>query len=354
MLKRCSQCRKITRDPQEFDSRWYCAYCVNTLRVQQSAASVSAVATARNASILNTPQVGWFSVRYGVYNQPISIPPVGCTVAEIRKQLGGLWGIPTDAQAFKGRDKVDDDYVIQDGDSIEFHRKIKPGTYRPPATGSWTTTPRPSSSAWSSGGLLRRTSDTHISAEQLKELPKEISVDYITAYKGAAIKVTDAEYLDKPLSNRIKRVKAVALCGLTSKTTYSLDEMATCNFSGEQQNDHDPADVPYHDCTCGFYSYKDPMERFKQYSKVPAFTLTVELYGKVFQYTRGYRSAGQRVMKAVADRRCQRCEHDFATQFGVIENMVVGICGACASASNVQCVLSRAELTALLGTEVYI
>jgi hypothetical protein len=34
-----------------------------------------------------------------------------------------LWGIPTDAIAYKGKDKLDEDYVVQPSDNLEFHRR---------------------------------------------------------------------------------------------------------------------------------------------------------------------------------------------------------------------------------------
>lgn len=59
--------------------------------------------------------------RYGVYANPG--PFVGRTVAEVREHLGGLWQVPNDATAFKGKQKLADDYVVLEGDNIEFHRR---------------------------------------------------------------------------------------------------------------------------------------------------------------------------------------------------------------------------------------
>lgn len=61
------------------------------------------------------------NVRYSVYNQTGAF--AGKTVAQVRAELGQQFGIPTDATAFKGKTKLEDDYHIQPGDSIEFHRK---------------------------------------------------------------------------------------------------------------------------------------------------------------------------------------------------------------------------------------
>lgn len=62
------------------------------------------------------------NVRYGVYNQPG--PYAGQTISEVRNQLGKLWNIPPDAQAYKGKEQLDANYTIQPGDHIEFHRKM--------------------------------------------------------------------------------------------------------------------------------------------------------------------------------------------------------------------------------------
>ena len=62
------------------------------------------------------------TVRYGVYGQPGSY--AGKTVGDVRRQLSSAWSIPADAQAHKGKTALDDTYVIQPGDSIDFHRKL--------------------------------------------------------------------------------------------------------------------------------------------------------------------------------------------------------------------------------------
>jgi hypothetical protein len=71
----------------------------------------------------NNPQSssGVANVRYGVYNQPA--PVSGKTVAEVREQFSKLWGISSDAIAYKGKDKLDESYVIQANDNVEFHRR---------------------------------------------------------------------------------------------------------------------------------------------------------------------------------------------------------------------------------------
>jgi hypothetical protein len=64
---------------------------------------------------------GMARVRFGVYNQPGN--HVGKTIQEVRESHTKLWGIPKDANAFKGSEKLPEDYVIQENDTIEFHRK---------------------------------------------------------------------------------------------------------------------------------------------------------------------------------------------------------------------------------------
>jgi hypothetical protein len=64
---------------------------------------------------------GIANVRFGVYNQPSNI--AGKTVSKAREQFSRLWGIPTDAVAYKGKDRLDENYVIQPGDNVEFHRR---------------------------------------------------------------------------------------------------------------------------------------------------------------------------------------------------------------------------------------
>jgi hypothetical protein len=64
---------------------------------------------------------GVANVRFGVYSQPT--PVAGKSVKEVREQFSKLWGIPNDAIAYKGKDKLDEDYVVQPSDNLEFHRR---------------------------------------------------------------------------------------------------------------------------------------------------------------------------------------------------------------------------------------
>jgi len=64
---------------------------------------------------------GMANLRFGVYNQPTNV--AGNSVQQTREQFSKIWGIPTDAVAYKGKEKLDENYVIQPGDNVEFHRR---------------------------------------------------------------------------------------------------------------------------------------------------------------------------------------------------------------------------------------
>jgi hypothetical protein len=49
---------------------------------------------------------------------------VGRTVGELRTARGDALNIPSDARAYKGSTLLNDDYVVQSGDVIEFHRRM--------------------------------------------------------------------------------------------------------------------------------------------------------------------------------------------------------------------------------------
>lgn len=61
---------------------------------------------------------GQAQVRFGVYTKSGS--HAGKTVKQVRDAHSKLWGIPGEANAYKGTEKLDENYVIQEGDSIEF------------------------------------------------------------------------------------------------------------------------------------------------------------------------------------------------------------------------------------------
>ena len=66
-------------------------------------------------------QGGMANLRYGVYNQPSNI--AGKTVAEVRAQYSKIWGIPNEAVAYVGKDKLNENDIIQPGQNVEFHRR---------------------------------------------------------------------------------------------------------------------------------------------------------------------------------------------------------------------------------------
>lgn len=68
-----------------------------------------------------TSQTGMANLRYGVYNQPSNI--AGKTVSDVRQQFSKIWGIPNDAVAYCGKDRMDENAIIQPGQNIEFHRR---------------------------------------------------------------------------------------------------------------------------------------------------------------------------------------------------------------------------------------
>jgi len=69
-----------------------------------------------------TPQGGNAKVRYGIYSkQGESI--AGRSIADLRTEFGGVWGITDDASAYNGTQKLDENYVVGANDNIEFHRR---------------------------------------------------------------------------------------------------------------------------------------------------------------------------------------------------------------------------------------
>lgn len=64
---------------------------------------------------------GVAQVQFGIYKQPGNY--AGKSVADVRAERAQLWGIPDDAHAYLGNTKLDENYEIQEGDAVEFHRK---------------------------------------------------------------------------------------------------------------------------------------------------------------------------------------------------------------------------------------
>lgn len=60
-------------------------------------------------------------IKYGVYAQPGNW--AGKTVGDVRNQFSKLWNIPADAAAYVGKDRLEDNQVIQPGQAVEFHRR---------------------------------------------------------------------------------------------------------------------------------------------------------------------------------------------------------------------------------------
>lgn len=58
-------------------------------------------------------------VKYGVYSTPGD--HAGKTVAQVRDEVSKLWQVPSDAAAYKGKEKLADSYILNPGEAIEFH-----------------------------------------------------------------------------------------------------------------------------------------------------------------------------------------------------------------------------------------
>ena len=62
-------------------------------------------------------------VKYGTYHET-DHTWVGMTVAQVRMARGEAWSIPSDARAYRGKDQLQEGYVVQAGDLVEFHRRM--------------------------------------------------------------------------------------------------------------------------------------------------------------------------------------------------------------------------------------
>ncbi len=60
-------------------------------------------------------------IRYLGYGNPA--PYVGQTIKQVREKVTPLWGVPNDAFAYKGKEKLDENYIIQAQDEIEFIKR---------------------------------------------------------------------------------------------------------------------------------------------------------------------------------------------------------------------------------------
>jgi hypothetical protein len=66
---------------------------------------------------------GKVSVTYGGFSDSDALF-VGQTVASIRSARKDEWNIPADSRAYKGKEQLDETYVVRAGDVIEFHRRM--------------------------------------------------------------------------------------------------------------------------------------------------------------------------------------------------------------------------------------
>lgn len=76
-----------------------------------SASGASASASSKQATI-----------RFGVYNQPGGY--AGKTIGDVKRQFGELWNMPADVVIQKGKTVIEDSYVIQAGDTIDFVKRM--------------------------------------------------------------------------------------------------------------------------------------------------------------------------------------------------------------------------------------
>jgi len=76
---------------------------------------------ASSASAGKPASGGMASIKFGVFSNPGS--HAGKSISQVRAEQGKLWGVPTDAAAHVGKTAVSEDYVIQEGDNVEFHRR---------------------------------------------------------------------------------------------------------------------------------------------------------------------------------------------------------------------------------------
>lgn len=69
------------------------------------------------------PQQGGSTARarFGVHNKQGEL--AGKTIGQLRSEVGKMWSLTKDTNAMLGTEKLDDDYVIKPGDSIEFTRR---------------------------------------------------------------------------------------------------------------------------------------------------------------------------------------------------------------------------------------
>lgn len=74
-----------------------------------------------NTTISQTTS-GRATLCYGVYVETGDL--AGRSIKELRDTYGGLWQMPEGVTAYKGKEQVSDDYIVQPGDRIEYYRKL--------------------------------------------------------------------------------------------------------------------------------------------------------------------------------------------------------------------------------------
>lgn len=79
---------------------------------------------------------------------------------------------------------------------------------------------------------------------------------------------------------------------------------------------------------CGFYAYKERFLAESEYTTRKGYLLEVELYGKVVEYSKGYRAERQRVLAVWVPRRCVEC-HGQADGLYYLGYDLDPICMAC-------------------------
>ena len=60
-------------------------------------------------------------IRYGIHKQEGDYS--GNSVSDIRTNVADVWRLPKDAVAYVNKEPVGDDYTMQPGDKLQFHRK---------------------------------------------------------------------------------------------------------------------------------------------------------------------------------------------------------------------------------------
>jgi hypothetical protein len=128
---------------------------------------------------------------------------------------------------------------------------------------------------------------------------------------------------------------------------YDVESIAICQLGMDHR-------VPAWSCTCGFYAMKDREALLESWGEARLShwaVLTVELYGRVIEHERGWRSARQTVVEAAWEDHCHRCGQARATGFGFVKDRpgpLVPLCPECGG----KALLTVSEVSGRLGTDV--